>query len=163
MALSTMVTVHDALEKHVDELLKRHACFDLKETLLNSLDAIAQSGCLRAPDEAAAQWQEQWMAQYGDRLPVDINQALELCNLALEQESSRKIGEDIRVMLPIPSGHFCENEHDSMAPVPLPAMGASWYPPMVTCDPQSDEEDDDLDDCQSESDGDNNPINVSAL
>ncbi|KAI9491652.1 hypothetical protein BDB00DRAFT_474561 [Zychaea mexicana] len=167
-------------EKRVTELLEEPFCSDLIQVMIDSLLQVARHSTLSI-HEKAAEWRKQWMTQYGEQLPVSLDQAFELCNLASTKSSEsektmlnrgdRKVGEDIRMSLPIPSGCFGEDMCETMVPIPLPTTAAvmgsssSWYPPLATCEDPMSEEDENAgeyadDAYDSEDSDDDGPINM---
>ncbi|KAI7857455.1 hypothetical protein BDC45DRAFT_33412 [Circinella umbellata] len=143
----------DDLEESVYEILKYYDCLDLKQVMLDSIIEITHNNDL-TENEKGLQWYKYWILRYGERMPISLDQASKLCNLAsntavmmecatasinniTESSSSneRHMGEDIRVLLPIPSGHFGEDVCESMVPIPIATNTIlSWFPPQRLCE-----------------------------
>ncbi|KAG2227865.1 hypothetical protein INT45_002103 [Circinella minor] len=145
---------NDDLEETVDEILKYYDCLDLKQVMLNSIIEITHNNDL-TDNEKGLQWYKYWILRYGERMPISLDQASKLCNLAsntavmtecttacinnitaLSSSNERHMGEDIRVLLPIPSGHFHEDVCESMALIPIATntIDLSWFPPQKLCE-----------------------------
>ncbi|KAI9250251.1 hypothetical protein BDA99DRAFT_523269, partial [Phascolomyces articulosus] len=176
---------NDDLEKYIVDMLKYNDCLDLKQTMLESLVDITQNNDLLSIKEKATQWLHDWMTHYSDRLSIRLDQALTLCHLATSTHltidpksetlkqyhpygNDRKLGEDIRVLLPIPSGCFREDVCETMVAYPMPTHvlnSSSWYPPQRMCEDDEDisEEEEDVNQDGADDNNNNgvdNPVNI---
>ena len=174
----------DDLEETIDEMLKYYDCLDLKQVMLDSIIKIAYNNDI-AENEKGLQWYKYWIARYGERMTINIDQASKLCNLAsnatimMERattcvddmmvsspNSDRRMGEDIQVLLPARSGHFHEDVCESMVPIPMATkiIDLSWFPPQRICENDEDYSEG-IDDTSRDNDDEDsydgdNPINM---